>query len=197
MTGRVLFQEENVCLCTKDIPRFSWAVLEDICMSAAFSQQDEENWKELNHNRTPNKLTLKSKFHLFQTKNLLKHSLGTKILILLPVYIQTSIFIFSGLQVILQLVFLMRNGVTKGTVLYQLFYTMSGIMVTHSWPKNSPLDSQLDRSWNFITTFIPKSTFYGERVIIKLCLEQIVDRNQKQRLTQISCCQCTSSLDII
>lgn len=70
---------------------------EDISIWAAFSQQDDEDWKELNSNRTLNKRTLRSKFHLFQTKNpLLKDSLGMKILISLPVYIQMSIFCFRG-----------------------------------------------------------------------------------------------------
>lgn len=70
---------------------------EDISIWTAFSQQDEEDWKELNSNRTLNKRTLRFKFHLFQTKNpLLKHSLGMKILISLPVFIQMSIFSFRG-----------------------------------------------------------------------------------------------------
>ena len=113
---------------------------EDISIWAAFSQQDDEDWKELNSNRTLNKRTLRSKFHLFQTKNpLLKDSLGMKILISLPVCIQMSIFCFRGWQIILQLVFLIRNG----TVIYQLFYAVSRILVTHCLPKNCPLDSQI------------------------------------------------------
>lgn len=78
----------NECLYSKDVPGFSRVgSLGDICISVAFAQQDEEDWK--GSNRTGNQLNLKSKFHLFKTKHpLLKHSLGMKIQILLPVYMQ-------------------------------------------------------------------------------------------------------------